>query len=251
MNIRDVQRKLIEKYKYKKLPDNLSSIYREYFKNNIPSCLCIDGGNDILYTYSGTAICSNYDRIVIGDYGAFVEFSEPYVGTEFVIESGQEYRINNEKYRKNVKYICLTVDDGSGIRIRYQKRPVLYADYLPGKYYVDVNSLGSGDKLSYLVNNERMQENNVGCKYCKPIIECMQGLEETVPIRFDSYSRRLYLHCKYRDSKKYVSVMFNSKSGRDICSTEFPIEYCPMCGLKIGCKEAVENFVPAFEYEWD
>lgn len=251
MKIYEVQQKLIEKYKYQKLPDNLSSIYREYFKNNIPSSLCINGGNDVLYTYSGTAICSNYDRIVIGDYGAFVEFSEPYKGTKFVVESGQEYRVNNEKYSKNVKYICLTIDDGSGIRIFYQKKPVLYADYLPCKYYVDVSSLGVGNKQSYLVNNERAQEDNVGCKYCKPIIECMQGLEETVPISFDSYSRGIYLHCEYRGSKKYVSVIFNSKLEKDILSTGFPIEYCPMCGLKIGCKEALEKFVPAFEYEWD
>lgn len=42
---------------------------------------------------------------------------------------------------KNVKYIRLTVCDGSGIKIYQQKRKVKYADYKTRKCYVSVHEV--------------------------------------------------------------------------------------------------------------
>lgn len=104
----------------------------------MPSFLCLDGGGE-LYTCFGSQICKSYRRVVIGDYGAFVEFEEP--ASQFVIAPGQEYRVNDERYSRNVKYVWLTVNDGSGIKIYHQKKGVSYADYQPGMYYVSVHEV--------------------------------------------------------------------------------------------------------------
>ena len=139
MNTLRIESKLAEKYKYKKLPDDLSQKYRQFFKDNIPDFLNVCGCNSPLYTCNGTKLCDSYDRIVIGDYGAFVEFSAPSVETEFIIQHGQEYRINDERYSKNVKYLWLTVGDSSQVKIYKQIKTVIYADYRPDKYYVSVH----------------------------------------------------------------------------------------------------------------
>ena len=100
--------------------------YRNFFLENIPSYLKIDGDNSCLYTKKGSLVCRRYNRIVIGDYGAFVEFSKEDVGEDFPIKDGQEYRIFDRKYSKNVKYLWYTINDGSDIKIYYQKRKVDY-----------------------------------------------------------------------------------------------------------------------------
>lgn len=138
MNTLGIEKKLAAKYEYRPLPAELSRKYREYFKSNIPYFLSTDGGG-ALFTCFGSKICDQYDRIVIGDYGSFVEFSHRPDETEFVIAPGQEYRADEQKYTRNIKYYWLTIDDGSGIKIYLQKRGVNYADYKPGKYYVSVH----------------------------------------------------------------------------------------------------------------
>lgn len=141
MNTLEIEKKLAEKYKYKPLSGDLSEKYRQFFHENIPEFLNIDGADDTLHTYTGTPFCPAYDRIVVGDYGAFIEFSEIWEPYPFVVQPGQEYRINDERYSKNVKYEWLTVNDGTGIKIYKQKKTVSYADYIPGKYYVSVHEV--------------------------------------------------------------------------------------------------------------
>ena len=119
----------------------LSNKYRGFFVDNIPIFLNLNGSTNTLYTINHTPICKGYDRIVVGDYGAFIEFSEENISTEFVIEKGQEYRVNDPKYSNSVKYIWLTINDGSHIKIYLQKRTVSYADYKPDKYYVSVHEV--------------------------------------------------------------------------------------------------------------
>lgn len=109
---------------------------------NIPDGLSIKGGGT-LATFKGTTICNKYRRIVVGDYGAFVEFEHKPDGVNFIIAPGQEYRVNDERYSKNVKYIWLTIPDNSNIKIYHQKKPVDYADYLPGMYYVSVHEVAT------------------------------------------------------------------------------------------------------------
>lgn len=139
MNTLKIEKLLAEKYHYAPLPEELSSKYRQFFTDNIPCWIKINGDKAPLYTANGTILCDEYSRVVIGDYGAFVEFVSEPTGTEFVVQPGQEYRINDKRFNKSVKYVWLTVDDGSGVKIYKQRKRVTYADYMPKRYYVSVH----------------------------------------------------------------------------------------------------------------
>jgi hypothetical protein len=132
------QEALAYKYNYCKLPDKLSKEARQLYLENLPPGLLLNGDPERkIYSKNKTLIAIGYDRIVIGDYGAFIEFNfNQIVFNNLIIKPGEEYRINDEKYKNHVKYVWLTTIDNSNIKIYYQKRKVSYADYKRGKYYV-------------------------------------------------------------------------------------------------------------------
>lgn len=135
---------LAKQYNYKKLSDTLSSTAQSLYIKTLPLFILLDP--QALYTSYGTLICSSYDTIVIGDYGAYIEFSSEQANKgSFMVASGQEYRLE-ERY-KNCKYIWLTTKDDSGVKIYYQKHPVSYADYKVGKYYISVREVYTEDIL--------------------------------------------------------------------------------------------------------
>ncbi len=132
----DFQEKMIERYHYKALPGFFSDGAREFYKNNLPEGFYLMGDNVPLCTSEGLKICEKYNRIVVGDYGAFVEISpDDIVHENIKVKEGQEYRDFNEKY-SHCKYSWLTAKDNSNIKIYFQKAMVDYADYIPGMYYV-------------------------------------------------------------------------------------------------------------------
>ena len=149
MNTLKIEAALAKKYKYKPLAENLSEKYRSYFRDNIPEWLKETGQNQPLYTNRGSIITNRYERIVVGDYGAFVEFSKPIFEGWFIIAPGQEYRVFDDRYSKNIKYEWLTIDDGSNVKIYFQKRTVNYADYKPNMYYVSVHEVYPAGGLLY------------------------------------------------------------------------------------------------------
>jgi hypothetical protein len=131
-----LQDDLAIKYKYKKLPPELSIKVQEKYLNDLPSALSVNGNaNFHLYTKENTLIATGYDRIVVGDYGAFIECNRSQiVNDNIIIKKGQEFRLNN-KY--NVKYIWLTAIDDTDIKIYYQIRTVDYADYKLKMFYIN------------------------------------------------------------------------------------------------------------------
>ena len=132
-----LQNELAEKYNYQKLNTLLSVAIRQKYQENLPDFLCMDGAKDELYSLGGTLITKGYQRIVIGDYGAFIEFNQNQAASEnFKIQKGQEYRMYDTKYSPNVKYIWLTTKDESDVKIYQQLKTVSYADYKVGMYYV-------------------------------------------------------------------------------------------------------------------
>lgn len=130
------QEDLAAEYKYKPLTADLSSKCRTIYRNHLSKNLPLDGLDVPIYTASGDLICYGYERIVIGDYGAFIEYTQEQANSDiYIIQPGQEYRINDPRYSKNVKYNWLTIE-GSDLKIYQQKKTVSYADYKPGKYYI-------------------------------------------------------------------------------------------------------------------
>lgn len=131
-----LQEDLADEHNYKRLPQDKSDYYRKIWAENLPEGLDINGADIDIYTANGDLICSGYNRIVIGDYGAFIEYlPEQANKEEYCIKEGQEYRVNNPRYMYNVKYNWLTIKD-TDLKIYEQKKTVSYADYKAGRYYI-------------------------------------------------------------------------------------------------------------------
>lgn len=127
---------LVKKFSYKPLSPQLSQIMRKFYIENLPlppEFKDLKGRRIVLLSSCGTVLLQEYDRIVVGDYGAFIEFTRP--ASPLIVEKGQSYR-QQPRYKNNVKYDWLTLQDDSHIKVYHQKRTVKYADYLVGKYYV-------------------------------------------------------------------------------------------------------------------
>ena len=134
-----LQDDLALKYNYKKLPAIIADKAHKEYLRSIPKDLNLTGSNINIYSKNMTLISNGYDRIVIGDYGAFIEIDESkIIKDNLCIKTGQEYRLIDEKYKNNVKYIWLTINDDSDVKIYLQKKKVSYADYKPNKYYVSI-----------------------------------------------------------------------------------------------------------------
>lgn len=133
------QEQLADEYKYKPIPRTFFKDVRAEFEETLPEWCNMSGDTTKLETRSGTVIASGYNRIVIGDYGAFVEFSRVQALMRHLkIKEGQVYRVEDPRYAEHIKYLWLTASDGSDVKVYEQKRPVGYADYKPGMLYVSV-----------------------------------------------------------------------------------------------------------------
>ena len=94
MNTLNIEAKLAQKYGYKPLPKDLSEKYRQFYIDNLPDCFIIDGSDTVLCTKTGTVVCNGYTRIVVGDYGAFIEFDKDYLRELF-----EQGRTSDKKHR--------------------------------------------------------------------------------------------------------------------------------------------------------
>lgn len=111
---------------------------RVKYQEELPDWCELTGCSDFpLMTTQGTLVCTGYTRIVIGDYGAFVEISKSQICKEnLYVQPGQEFRTQDDRFQQRIKYIWLTAKDCSRCKIYDQQRRVDYADYQPGMYYV-------------------------------------------------------------------------------------------------------------------
>jgi len=79
---------------------------------------------------AGTPLALGYTRVVIGDYGAFVEFSP------------EQMHMQNLRPRwkgapaRPTKYLWLVTADACQTKVYLQQATVAYADYRVGMYYV-------------------------------------------------------------------------------------------------------------------
>lgn len=147
-----------EYYNYKKLPDNVSKAVQKFYKSTIPEEFKLDGDNKALYDKDGNLITNSYDRIVIGDYGAFIEFTPTdEIKSTYKTKKGEEYR-ETPQYAKT-KYNWKTIGN-SNIKIYEQKNTVSYADYKAGKYYVALNEVQFGKDNKIVINNKVLTEDN-------------------------------------------------------------------------------------------
>lgn len=119
----------IENNYWSPLPKDISKLVREHYRVNCKFSL--DGSNKLICNKAGTKIAVGFNRVVIGDYGAYLE-----------ITSGQLCHENiqnkwNRKPNRPVKYIWMETKDELRTKIYFQQVTVKYADYVVGRYYVN------------------------------------------------------------------------------------------------------------------
>ena len=138
--------KLVHTWIYRPIPPMFSEDARTLYKATLPGWLQGTDPKAIsICTLKGTEFASGFSRIVIGDYGAFLEIDVSQINRDVIrVQPGQEYRLAEPRYAEHVKYIWMTVPDGSNVKIYWQKKTVEYADYQPGMYYVSPFEIKKG-----------------------------------------------------------------------------------------------------------
>lgn len=111
MNQSDYVNYLIEIYNYKKLLDKLSEYYWSLYLNLLNNNFKITGSNtDKLFSTNGILLSTGYKRIVISDYGAYIEFDRLQASVNnFIIDKSQKYRLS-DRFINNIKYLWMTTD---------------------------------------------------------------------------------------------------------------------------------------------
>ena len=138
------QEDLAKEYGYAPIGYNLFlGDVRQKYLDALPEWCELAGAVIPCYTMCGTLIATGYNRIVIGDYGAFLEFTPEQICGPLRVQPGQEYRINDPQFSDRVKYHWLTANDLSGVKVYFQQKTVSYADYIPGMYYISPYELTS------------------------------------------------------------------------------------------------------------
>ena len=127
---------LVKRYHYKPLSKELSAKQRAIYLAELPKEFNINGDmNCKVYDKEYNPISTGYSRVVIGDYGAYVEIPlYKMILDDIIIKPGEEYRF--EPGYENVKYHWYCLYKNRDIKIYYQKHPVDYADYKPGMFYI-------------------------------------------------------------------------------------------------------------------
>ncbi len=87
-----------------------------------------------VFTKSGLQIAHNFERIVHGGRGDYIEISlDDIIELSIIVPENQVWRLDNEK----VYYWEFRSMDISNVMIYFQKKLVKYADYKIGFWYVD------------------------------------------------------------------------------------------------------------------
>jgi hypothetical protein len=123
-------RKMLEQKKFKASKKTYEKFITEHTQlfGNIPSSQKV---------YIDRALfLKEFNRVIIGAHGPYIEFEESQYLIPLHIKEGQEWRLNTTRYYP--RYYWYYPEGFPQIKIYKQISPVKYASYIPGKYYVDV-----------------------------------------------------------------------------------------------------------------
>lgn len=89
-----------------------------------------------VYTVDGEYIASDYERVVYGGRGAYVEFSDlQLIRTNMYVPRKQSWRMDSPEWNNKVYYDEYRTKEGH-IKVYHQKKLVDYADYKVGYWYI-------------------------------------------------------------------------------------------------------------------
>ncbi len=92
-------------------------------------------------SHSGTVIADEYERVVYGDRGAYVEIADEHINRiVLMIPSHAEWR-STPLWLGRVYYIEHRTIDKSWLKVYEQRRVVGYADYRIGFWYVSASKV--------------------------------------------------------------------------------------------------------------
>jgi len=119
---------------YRSLPLEDSKAVRLLFALNLPKILT-SGEATHFFSLSGMLLARGHRRVVIGDHGAYVEFT-----TEQIVSSALKPKFCANP-RHSVKYLWYVPKDGSEAKVYHQQDTVPYADYRVGCWYISPREL--------------------------------------------------------------------------------------------------------------
>jgi hypothetical protein len=115
---------------YRPLAKEASKIVREHYRHRL-SIPEFGGGEEVvLKNECGTVIATGYRQVIIGDYGAFVEFAQDQLVKESI---GPKFP---GIQKKDASYLWYETKDAAQTKVYLQQHRVTYANYSPGRYYV-------------------------------------------------------------------------------------------------------------------
>lgn len=126
---------LADKYKYRPLPKTVKEEAHKLYRENLNG---FEKKRDTLI--DGRPFCKDYERVVVGDYGAYVEIKEGDIIQPLTVPEKQKWRYDKEYLEKKnitIKYYWL---EWNGHKVYHQVAGVKYADYKPGFYYISVTA---------------------------------------------------------------------------------------------------------------
>ena len=231
----ELQQRLANQYNYKKLPNMVSTKYQQLYYDTLPLYFKshLNGGNVFLYDLFDICISTKFERVVIGDYGAFIEISsEDIIGDNLVCAPGQEYRYKDNEYRKRVKYIWLTTKSNSNCKIYYQTNIVSYADYKPDYFYISPFECYFMEKedlmiyTTYFGNLKNLPKNVIPISICGKAPNWYKGLQ------YKKLAPKLWFFKQWKqnhDNKFYIDN-FNKEVLNPLSATEVILELKALCG---------------------
>jgi len=88
----------------------------------------------------GTPFLKGFNRVVIGAHGPYIEFEKHHLLIDLRTQQGQKWR----ETEGSPKYLWLYPCGFPDIKVYKQLRPVEYASYVVGKFYVDLLAVEMG-----------------------------------------------------------------------------------------------------------
>lgn len=128
-------KELTDKYKYRPLPKTVKEEAHKLYRDNLNG---FDKKRDTLI--DGRPFCKGYERVVVGDYGAFVEVKECDLLQPLTVPDKQKWRYDTDYLKSkdiSIKYYWLVWGKH---KVYHQVATVSYADYKPNFYYISVSS---------------------------------------------------------------------------------------------------------------
>lgn len=137
--------------------EKLSPRAEQYIERlNIP----VEGSDGItFFTCSGLVIAEGYERVVIGDRGPYIEFSDrQIVKGNIQVPDDQLWRL--EPWRDKIYYHEYRSKCPSNVKLYYQVRKVAYTDYREGLWYVSPFDLSS-EQFEVLIRSGRQDQRSL------------------------------------------------------------------------------------------